>query len=329
MRMSEFSRSALGQAERNVKPVFAMVPGIDAPMQTISKIFDFQSYFDSTLLQKALLEQSPNEAIVASTMDEAQISGYALGLSPASQTPVAVQFKVGSGQQSSSAPQILRPGDIIRPMGEKGKAFSGFKWGLPFGWLGGGSATLVVFPNAEADAKWLGGAEVIFHRARFAIKQPADLTLAGSFNNAPKNWPMRFPWSQALQSSGSIVQQSHPAIAIVEPTRVMLALRGITTVAAGAGARVRAIFQGSNDLGLDSAGDPVLTTPVFEEYTFPEFSSIGTSGNMATQNPALVFKDGVIARIAADDGGMLFVDNSTVAATLTDGFVDVVRYGRL
>jgi hypothetical protein len=326
----DFSNAVAGVGASASAKSFARVaiPGIDSPVQLKSKIFTFQSYFDSTLLQQALLEQNQNEPIVRSTLEESQISGYGLGLLPSSQTPIAVQFMAGSGQASASATQILRPGDVIWPMGEQGKAFSGFRWGLPFGWLGGGMASIVVLPTARAKVDWAADAEVIYHRARYEIKQAADLTLAGTYNNAAKNWPMRFPWTQALRDASSISQSSKPSISIARPTRVLLVLRGVTTIAAGAGARLRVIMQATNDVGLDSAGAAVLTTPMFDEISFPEWSSLGTSGNLATQNPGVMY-EGLLARVAADDGGVLFLDVSSVAATLTGGFVDCVRYGKL
>jgi hypothetical protein len=329
MRYSEFSAAALGAASvAAAKGSRVLLPGVDGPVQAFNKIFAFQSYFDSTLLQKAILTQSPTDAIVQSTQDEPQTSGYGLALSPASQTPVAVQFRVGSGQASNSLTQIMRPGDVIWPIGERGKAFSSFRWGLPFGWLGGGMATIYVLPTPDAALMWSANTEVIFHRARYEIKQPSDLTAAGSYNNAPKNWPMRFPWTQALRGSSSINQIGRPALAIANPSRILVALRNVTTAAAGSGPRVRVIMQSTNEVGLDSTGAVVATNPIFDEIAFPEWSSVGTDGNLATQNPAVMYT-GLLARVAADDGGVLFVDVSGTAATLNGGYVDVVRYGFL
>lgn len=306
-----------------------ILPEVDAPLTALSKVFTHQSYFDSTLLQRALLTQNPGEPIVASTREENQIPGYAVALSPSSQTPVAVQFMGGSGQISPSAIQIIRPGDVVWPMGQKGKAFSGIRWGLPFGWLGGGAATLLIFPTADASVVWGGAPEVIFHRSRFSIRQPSDLTAAGSYNNAPKNWPMRFPWPQAQRGASSLPQQGQPQISIAEPTKVVMRLR--TGTAAGgsfSAAKMRIVIQGSNDLDLDSTGALVNTFPAFVDITWPTFTNLGTSGNLARTEPTLEFAAGPLVRLAADDGGALLVDASGSAA-LNGLYVDVVRYGKL
>lgn len=301
---------------------------IFAPPAQISKVFDFQSYFDSTLLEKALLKQSPNQLLVESTVQEQQLSGYAIGLHPSSQTPVAIEFKV-AGQSGSSGVMVLTPGQIVRPTGqragEKQGGFAGFRWGLPYGWLGGGMATLFVFQTPDANVDWRGNSEVIFHRARYAIKQPADITV-GALNNAPKNWPLRFPWTQALRGANALPQQGQPSVSIADPTRVTFVLRGLTTLPA-ADNRLRLAFQATNDFGLDSAGAPVLTSPIYDEIVFPAFNDLGTSGNMSTQDPAVLYT-GFLARVAADDGGLLVIDNSG-SATFNGAFLDVCRYGRL
>ena len=44
-------------------------------------------------------------------------------------------------------------------------AFEGFDYGLPFGWLGGGAATLVVFKTRDADVYWPGNPEIIYTKS--------------------------------------------------------------------------------------------------------------------------------------------------------------------
>lgn len=317
---------------RNLNATFAQTRGtsnaaslsdVGGPALQISKNFAFQSYYDTTLLEKALQTQPPNQPIVPSTIQSQQVVGYGVGLHPSSQTPIAIQFTAGQGGSSSSV-LILKPGQVIWPFG--GAPFGGFKWGLPYGWLGGGMATLVVLLTPGAEVRWSGNPEVIFHRARFAIKQPSDLTSGGSFNNAPKNWPMRFPWTQALQGTNSIPQQGNAQIAVVEPMKVVMALR-TATAALAAASDMRILFQGTNDLGLDSADAVVLTNPLFETVTWPSYANSGTSGNLISPDPVIVSAQG-IARLAADDGGVLMLD-LTGTAGLTGLFVDVCRYGRL
>lgn len=323
--------AALRQARDipGVVPLPGGTPEVGGAAIQLSQNFAFQSYFDSTLLSKALQSQPPNQPIVPAASaalaaaQSPQISGYGLGLHPSSQAPIAVQFKAGS-RGSTSSVYTMKPGEVIWPFG--GDPFSGFKYGLPFGWLGGGTATLVVLLSSNADVKWHGNPELIFHRARFAIKQPTDLTSGGSFNNAPKNWPMRFPWTQALQGSNSIPQQGNAQLAIVEPTKVIMALRTATAALANP-SDMRVLFQGTNDLGLDSTDAVVLTNPLFETYTWPSYANSGTSGNLVSPDPIIVSAQG-IARLAADDGGVLMLD-LTGSAGLTGLFVDVCRYGRL
>lgn len=296
-----------------------------SPAVALSKIFLYQSYFDSSLLQNALLSQVLGQDIISS--EDQTITGYSVGLHPSSQTPISIKFNSGSRSERSRV-HTLKPGQILTPTGgTKKHAFTGFSWGLPYGWLGGGMATLLVFKTADAEVRWSEGSEVIFHRATYAIKQPADLTLAGSFNNAPNNWPMRFPWPKAAAFAAAAQQQYSQPVLAITPTRVALALRGLTTLAASN--TMRLIFQGTNDFALDSAGAIVTTVPLFQDIVWDAWTSLGTSGNLSTQRPVRVLINEPIVRLAADDGGVLFVDGSGVDAVFTEKFVDVVRYGKL
>jgi hypothetical protein len=218
----------------------------------------------------------------------------------------------------------MKPGQIITPTGlppsaRQSGGFIGFRFGLPFGWLGGGLAHLVVFRTPETIVEWNGNPEVIFHRVRIPILQPAAVTAAGANNNARNNWPSRFPWTAApgLQAGAGIIG--------IEPTRTLVTLRGFTTLASPADMRL--VFQGTNEFARDSADAVVLTNPVYEDITWPQFDSFGTSGNLASQNPVLVL-NGAIARLGADDGGLAAIETSG-AALLSGGYIDVVRYGRL
>lgn len=318
----------------------ASLPDVFSPAIQISKLFDFQSYFDSTLLETAILQQDQNQPIVPSTLKEVQLTGYAVGLHPSSQTPIALEFKV-AGNSGNSNTYVLKPGQVVRPNGRRGSgagvpgdsgatgSFAGIRYGLPYGWLGGGLATLLIFQTPDAHVDWGTHTELIYHRARYEILQPADLMIGG-VEDAPKNWPQRFPWPFAFRGlpNGPVAQQGQPIISIAEPTRALFALRGISdTSALMTGPRVRLIMQASNDVGLNSAGAPILTNPIFDEVTFQLFASLGTSGNLATQNAAVMY-DGLMARVAADNGGVVFVD-ATGSAALNGCFVDAVRYGKL
>jgi len=313
----DFENAALGRSEpRTVQ----FVPNTRAPIQQLNYNFPYQSYFDQTLLQNALLEQPKNNPIVNPQL--AGLTGFGIGLHPSSETPVAIQVQT-NGAAGGSTVYVLKPGMTIWPGSD---SFSGFTWGLPFGWLGGGLATLLVFQTKDAVVEWDDDNELCFHRATFAIKQPADLTAAGSFNNAPKNWPMRFPWAEAISGSSTVNQKGTPLIMMARPTKVIMALRGATTLAAAAAMRMA--FQQTNDLSVDATGASSATpSPVFEDVNWPLFNSFGTSGNMASHNAMIVREQG-IGRLSADDGGMLLIDVSG-AARLNGLFVDIARYGKL
>lgn len=296
--------------------------GIYSPATVIAERFLFQSYYDSTALERAILDQPMNDQIVPSTAGEQQSGGYAIGLHPSSQTPVAVQFRQGPGSAASAA-VVLKPGQITRPSGGK---FNGFRFGLPQGWLGGGNVQLVVFTSPEAHCDWGDHAEIIFHRSRFKIFQPADIGVA--LTAAPFNWPLSFPWVKAMRFDATltaIAQGGKPVLAVM-PTRSILVLRGITGGLVNP-ASVAAMFQGTDDFGLDSAGAPILTNPVTDYLTFPSYTLLGGAGNLSNQAQFIV-QDGVWARLSADQGGVAFVDN-TGAATLSGCFIDICRYGRL
>lgn len=306
-----------------------ILPDTDQPGVSSTVLFPYQSYFDTVLLQQALLLQSKNEPIVnsltpavgtvATPMVKTNVGGYTFGLHPSSQTPVAVQPLVG-GQPSSPQPIILKPGQIYRPHGRphaKNGNFSALNWGIPFGWLGGGVATLYIFPSPDADCAWPGNPEIVFHRQRMRIVAPAALPA-----NAPKNWPMRFPWTQALRGASS-VDQSGQAVIGVEPTRVLMTLR-LASLAAPATMRI--IIHESNEFGLDGAGAVIPAEAVFQNFIWGTYVANGGAGNLATNYP-VVEPAGPWYRLSADDGGITLVDMS--ASTLTSAYVDVTRFGRL
>lgn len=314
-RLSAFENFAIAEdapASRSI------LPDILSPAQQISRVFPFQSYFDDVLLERALTRQPQNDPIVASTLREEQIPGYAIALHPSSQTPVAIEFRVGS-QKSSSAPHILKPGEILRPYGVipgvRSGTFAGFRWGIPFGWLGGGLATLVVFETPDSHVHWTEGTEVIFHRARFQIQDPA--AVAAPF---PFNWPLRFPWTRALFESTTIPQGGKAAVAIAAPTRAVSVLR-VPSLAAPAMARFHWI--GSNDFGLDANGTPIVTEAVFSEQVWPTYPASLIPGVPAF--PLATLND-PSARLAADDGSLIITSED---AALQGQYVDIVRYGSL
>lgn len=320
--LSAFNQAALGQPSKT-KVMPSMLPDVLSPAQQVSRVFPFQSFFDSSLLHRAIAVQRQNEPIVYP--DEVQIPGYALGLHPSSQTPIAVEFRVNE-QRSSSGTIILKPGQFVRPYGipagQRRGSFSGFRWGLPFGWLGGGLATLVIFSTDDAFVRWSETTEVIFHRIRFMIKNPG--AVATPF---PFNWPIRFPWPHAERGGTTppISQRGSPSIAVT-PTRIIHSLR-LSSLAAPAVYRM--LWQGSNDFGLapspihGNPDEPVTTEAVWDEISWGTYAPTGVPG--ISEFP-IAERTGVFMRLAADEGGVELVSTDPA---LQGAFVDIVRYGRL
>ncbi len=330
--LANFAAAARGVGGTSSAVEHTILPDTSSPGVALTELFPLQSYLDDTLLEKALLIQTPNEPIVRSTLKIANVGGYTFGLHPSSQTPVAVRPIVG-GQTASPQAVILRPGQIYRPHGRpdnKTGNFSGIEWGLPYGWLGGGVATLYVFPSADADVAWPGDAEVMFHRFRARITTPAALAgLAAALNN----WPLRFPWTQAVRGAASISQKGASAITITNPTRVMMSLRLNALATAG---DMRMILQGSDDLDtgtLALPGEPGVGCR-FDTYTWGTYAANGGAGNLATNYPVIEYT-GPLVRLGSDGitaagaalGGMVFVDMSS--GSLTEAYVDIARYGRI
>lgn len=323
--LANFRDAARGKL--NVPQQHSILPDTSSPGVSISALFDIQSYFNPTtapnLAQAAagILTQSRNEPIVNSTLLKTNIGGYSFGLHPSSQTPVAIQPTVG-GQNTSPQAIILRPGQIYRPHGKPGVGagnFSGFNWGLPFGWLGGGLATLYVFPSADADVAWPGNAEVLFHRQTIRVISIAE---AETLLEVPFNWPLRFPWPHAASvfiSSTPISQAGSPIISISKPTRIEMSLRSNGLAAPFP---MRMLFRNTTDFGTSAAN-----SCRFVDYTWGTFTSpIG--GIFGNNNWPIVELTGEMCRVAADDGGVVFV-NISGDPTLDNSQVDVIRYGEI
>lgn len=298
------------------------------PGVSVTQRFPFQSYFDSLLLEKALLQQSRNEPIVNSLTPDigaktpaitTGIAGYTFGLHPSSQTPVAVQPLVG-GQPTSPQPIILKPGQIYRPHGKplmKNGNFSALRWGLPFGWLGGGVATLYIFPSTDADVAWPGNKEVIFHRQRAQIFSCANAPAA-----APSNWPTTFPWLAALRGAVPGVDQSGASIISLEPTRTLMSLR---LGALGAPAEMRIQIQGSDDFDLNAL---FITDPAafrFVTYTWGTYLACAGTAYPVVEAPTEWTRLGC----NNDDNANGFILTTVAGTPIENAFVDIVRYGRL
>jgi hypothetical protein len=307
-----------------------------SPYVALPFTFPYQSWFDNTLQQNAIAVQPTNAPIISPSGAapngilvtlpiEQQSPGWSLTLSSASETPIAVSVR-GESNNNASPAVVIVPGQTITPLG--GVKFRSFRWGLPFGWLGGGMARLLVGQAEYQPEGYTARPEIAYHRARFPIYQPSGVT-STALNNAPYNWPGRFPWINAQAGTNQTNQGGNPSIK-PEPSRALLVLRGVSTLA-GATSMI-AVIQGSNEFQLDAggtAGSVTLTNPVQVPLSWPAFNSFGTSGNLATQNVCIELDaTSPLVRLAADSAGIVFVDASGSSA-LANCYVDIVRFGRL
>lgn len=332
--LSAYDAAALGiegQGGKVSKAVAAGVRGVaitgeqNAPALEITEIFPYQSYFDDTLKERAILASPPNESIIPSTFREINLSGYAVGLLPSSETPIAIRFKTGA-QQGASATFRLKPGQVLRPHGrpngkESSGQFSGIEWGLPGGWLGGGSANMILFRTADATTSWIDHAEVAFYRTRMQILAPADVPAGAA---ARKNWPGRFPWAQAIFGASGLNQRGRAALAL-QPTRTLLRLQETTVADA---TDVRVMFIGADVLAQDGQVPPQLdlNDVGFFDMTWGTFAPpAGAAGAALLAKPTQILT-GQIERLSCNNGSLVMM---ALGPELEGSFVDLVRYGKL
>lgn len=320
MRQVIRSLSAAEAYDKGVRGV-ASTGNVDAPAVQIATAFTYQSYFDDTLLQRAILPQKQGEPIVTSTKQTVSIAGYALALHPSSKSPVAVRFSKG-GQQGDSTTYVLKPGQLVRPVGfgDRDQRFSGFDYGLPFGWLGGGEVTLLVLRSPDADVQFIDRTEIIFHRQRVKILDLASVPDPTAIANWPYNWPLTFPWAHAFRDT--IPQQGSQGLLTVTPTRVAMSLRMADLASAET---MRAYYVGTNDFAMDSSGNVSLTDVRGYDIVWGTWASLA-SPNLPTQYQ-YQFLPPEAFMLNGDDGALLLVE--TTPGTLVDEYVDVVRYGVL
>lgn len=333
--LSAYEQAALGietQGRPASQAVSSGVRGVpitgeqNAPALEITEIFPYQSYFDDALGAAAILPAPPNEGIIPSTFKEVNLSGYAVGLHPSSETPIAVRFKTGA-QQGASPIFRLKPGEVLRPHGRpNGDAssgqFSGIEWGLPAGWLGGGAANLILFRTADAHVNWIDHAEVAFYRTRMPIVAPANVPAAAV---AAKNWPGRFPWAFAKFGTTNLNQRGRAALSL-QPTRTLLRLREVSLANP---TDVRVMFFGADVLAQDgTVPTPVvdLTDVGFFDMTWGSFSQPAGSAGLSLLAMPTQMLTGQIERISCNVGGIVMM---ALAADLEGSFVDLVRYGKL
>ena len=310
-----------------------------SPPVQVSAVFPYQSYFDNTLLDTAVQLQGAGRSILdnaATPAKDSDVGGYGVALDPSSETPIAISFKSKQGSGTSAA-VILRPGQSVFPFGRGADdAFSGFRWGLPLGWLGGGLVTLTVLQSPRAEMEWAGlRRQMIFHRMTLPILAKGATIIA---TNISPNWPLRFPSIGTRRTSQSgIVSQALAPVLAVEPTLTLVRLvttTGVITIPP----TVRFLFYATKEFDLNGA-NAFASTPVgFEDEGFPSVAQLGAGG--APQCPVLTLTSGLLAAIGIDSPsggttgmGVVAIDrgdgDDVSTAGAAGGYIQVVRYGRL
>lgn len=307
-------------------PQIALTGGAPAP---ITQDFPFQSYFDTALMQKALLPQTtsivgPGAPNMPGTPPlTVQTGGLAVQLHPSSMTPIAIDFTLANGVPSS--PVLMKPGQIIRP-----GRFSSFQWGLPFGWLGGGIATILLAQNELSDFGAPANAEVVFHRQRMQIIASTSVAVV-----PVPNWPIRFPWPGAISGAvGGTPQGQLPTGGVVNPTKIMARLRVSPVPAGGAVTRFILFNIDEFDRTQGYAVPNVLTGACAVDVQWQPFDQSGIAVTGGT--PPLEYQvqeldlTTPIARLGGDNCCVVIVDVTPGGANPVAGsFIDVVRYGGL
>lgn len=316
------SRDAFGTYGAAAKGAIAADLGVYSPCVPIAVTFPLQSYLSSTDYEKGILRQAQNELIVNTALTPKQASdivGYGFGLHPSSETPVAITLKgTSSGSPGASSTIILKPGQIVRPADGP---FSGFEWGLPYGWLGGGTANLIVFVTPEAWVDWDNDSrELLFHRLRLPIVQPASVATVA---NSRIDWPIRFPWPNAFSTSTDQPQKGNPSIG-VNPTKVLIIVRQSSDLASAL--TVRFLMNAIDDFALSSTNTLDTTFQVYFDVSVPSQTAPGGLANQTTNYPVLEYTSGPLLR-GGDTCRVTPVDY--VAASLTGIELDIFRYGRL
>lgn len=307
------------------------VRGAGRGIVSLARFFSYQSYFSNTLLHLAVRDQGVGSSFARDDIQEENIAGYGVGLLPSSETPLAVEFKRADAA-GGTATLVLKPGQVVYPFGRSPSArFEGVRWGLPYGWLGGGLATLVVITSPEAVLDWpKDDHEVIFHRQRVAI-QANDFDYE-AITDWPQNWPTRFP-SLTTRRSGTAVTltQSGQPVLHVQPTRTQLSLR-LSGLAAPAS--MRCLLFGTEAFALSNATPPSIETQARIQDVTWGTQSAAYGVNIPGQYPVVEYQSGMLVslgceRALAVSGLYLIQGPAQEDGALSGMHVDVVRYGRL
>ena len=304
--------------------------------EEIPAYFPLQTYLDVSFespasgpVGQAVADQPTNTGFVQDTVKEKQTSGYAVGLAPWSESPIAIQF-LASGKGGNSNSLVLRPGEVMTPhgapedLGSDHKInFAGIPYGLPFGWLGGGQVTLYVFKTPGSVPDWPSDRrEILFHRFRTEIIAPSDVPPTP----ARVNWPTRFPWNQIFRgvTGAPFVDQRNTPIVCIEPTRTLLRLNN---AAGGIAAPdpFRVVWWSADDLAIGADGTtvtaPAVATSAYWQNSWPQDPAFAVG-----QKPLLAVPPDFL-KLAANTWGVTI--EAPAGSELIGLSVDVLRYGRL
>lgn len=301
-------------------------------------IFAQQSFFDNALLELAVLDQGVGNFIAKNTVQQVDVAGYGVALHPTSETPVAVEFQ-RAGQQGSTATVILKPGQILFPFGRsKEDRFQGLKWGLPYGWLGGGLAHLVIITSPEVVLDWpKANDEVIFHRQRVPVYPLATdfaaISALYADGSGPRNWPTRFParTTRRLGTAIARIDQSGQPSIRVQPTRTALQLRLSAVAASGI---TRFVFLAPEAL-INAAPAAVPTESSVFDVTWGVTALVGAGLTLPAQFMVQEFTGGPLVTLGIEQpamtGVVVFSDGASAALNAGAGnvFIDIVRYGKI
>jgi hypothetical protein len=285
----------------------------------LRKTFQYQSYFSTTLMERAILTQSPSEPIVPSTKQIEETGGYGVAVYPSSETPVAVQL-LGSGG-SGGSPFIMRPGEVFRAS----TPFDAIRYGIPFGWLGGGLVQLRVLQGKDDNVSFFGEHEILFHRIRLPVWALAAAPALGLRGTSP-NWPTKFPWPNAYDLNGT-AQKGQPSLAVT-PTRTVIRVRA--NVAAGF--RMRLALYQTDDFDLQADGttyDTIDTSASLLDLTWgggAAASGFTLGALVGSEFPTLVM-GGDASRLGGANAIAAFLDMDAIVPGGT--YLDIERFGMI
>ena len=309
--------------------LISLVPDSKGTLAELIASFPYQSFFDDTLLEEAILVQPSNQPLVfpdgkqnAATRN---VACYGVGNSPYSKVPLAVRFLGGKAGAGSSV-YILAPGQVVRPQGREGaeaEPFSGVQVGIPAGFLGGGRATYHILRTADAAVHYSTTPnEIPFHRQIIQIKDQGVALPAvtpGTKGLGP-NWPAGFPWSQAFNKNG--VNQRGQNLGRFTVTRTEIRVR-VATVGDGS-ETLEIVMRGTDDFDTGADGVTVDTTVI---SAVKQLTMLPATYGGNTAFP--VYDVGLWEPLNRLNGDQCRVDLISSTATLIGQFAEVTRYGRM